>query len=69
MKSDLTDLTMMLHHVTERAILVSDDGDRDKAVWLPLSKVDVEHTNRKERGNPVVVVTVPAWLATEKGLV
>lgn len=64
MKSDLIDLTMHRHHETERAILVSDDGNREKAVWLPKSAVEVE-----EKGRGVVIVTLPEPLAIEKGLV
>ena len=64
MKSDLVDLTVQLHHATDRAILVSDDGDRAKAVWIPLTQCEVE-----KRKNGIAVVTMPAWLATEKGLV
>lgn len=64
MKSDLVDLTMVLHHETERAILVSDDGDRRKAVWLPRSMIEIE---RKPRG--IVVVTLPERLALDKGLI
>jgi hypothetical protein len=63
-KSDLVDLTVQLHHETGKAVLVSDDGDRDHAVWLPLSQVEIE---RKPNG--VVIVTLPEWLATDKGLV
>lgn len=63
-KSDLVDLTMQLHAETAKAVLVSDDGDKDKAVWLPLSQCEVE---RKAKG--IVIVTMPEWLATEKGLV
>ena len=33
-KSDLIDVTVQLHHETAKAVLVSDDGDRDKAVWI-----------------------------------
>lgn len=64
MKSDLIDVTVQLHHVTERAVLVSDDGDREKAVWIPISQCEVER-----RPNGIAVVTMPTWLATEKGLV
>ena len=64
MKSDLIDVTMQLHHRTDRAILVSDDGDKDNAVWLPLSQVEVL---TKENG--IIEVTMPGWLAVEKGLV
>jgi hypothetical protein len=63
-KSDLIDVTVKVHHTTERAVLVSDDGDREKAVWLPLSQVEVV---MKDRG--VAEVTLPEWLAIDKGLV
>lgn len=63
MKSDLVDLTMQLHHETPKAILVSDDGDRDKAVWLPKSHAEFE---MKQKG--VVIVTLPEWMAIEKKL-
>jgi len=63
-KSDLVDLTMQLHVETPKAIRVSDDGDAAKAVWLPLSQIEFE---RKPRG--IVIVTLPEWLAIEKGLV
>lgn len=61
--SDLIDLEMHLHHATERAVLVSDDGDKAKAVWLPLSQVEVA-----PRTGATVTVTCPEWLAIEKGL-
>ena len=64
MTDELFDATMILHHETERAILVSDDGDEERAVWLPKSQVEYEVT----RGN-VVEVTMPSWLAVSKGIV
>lgn len=64
MKSDLIDVTLQLHHETPKAILVSEDGDKAKAVWLPLSQVEVE-----PKGNGIVEVTMPNWLAMEKGLI
>jgi hypothetical protein len=62
-KSDLVDLTMQLHHENARAILVSDDGDRDNAVWVPLSHCEIEH-----KASGIVIVTMPEWLALDKGL-
>jgi uncharacterized protein YabE (DUF348 family) len=64
MKSDLIDVAMQIHHRTERAILASDDGDEKRAVWIPLSQVEVL---MKSAG--VAEVTMPEWLAIEKGLV
>jgi len=64
-RSDLVDIEMLIHRTTERAILASDDGVSANAVWLPLSLIE---TSRPDRGE-AVTVTLPAWLATEKGLV
>lgn len=64
MRSDTTDIRGQIHARTDRAILFSDDGDQDNAVWLPLSQVEVGTAR-----HGVCVVTMPEWLATEKGLV
>lgn len=63
MKSDLVDVTVQIHAHTNRAILVSDDGDRERAVWLPLAHVEVTPKGRHH------VVTMPEWLAIDRGLV
>lgn len=63
-KSDLIDLTLRLHAETDKAILVSDDGDRDKAVWIPKSQAEIE-----PQAKGIVIVTVSEWLATDKRLV
>ena len=62
-KSDLHDFTLQLHGRSERAILVSEAGDKDKAVWLPLAQIEAVPGKRG-----LVTVTVPEWLALEKGL-
>ncbi|MBY0560153.1 MAG: hypothetical protein K2Q04_09905 [Hyphomicrobium sp.] len=59
-----------MHHETQPddpergGLKVSDDGDDDRAVWLPKSQVQIE-----SRRGRVIVVTMPEALATEKGLV
>lgn len=63
-KSDLVDLTLFQHAITERAIRVSDTGEDAKAVWLPLAHCEVE---KRPRG--IVVVTCPEWLALDRGLI
>lgn len=71
MKLDLVDLDMSLHHETkpqlcnDGALLVSLDGNRAKAVWLPKSLVSFE----VDQGRGTVAVTIPEWLAIQKGLV
>lgn len=72
----LTDLTVCLHHETDKAVLVSETGDGMKAVWLPKSQCEVERTGKTTKAKsasgekvwPVVVVTMPEWLAINKGL-
>ena len=66
MKSDLIDVTLQLHHKTDKAILVSDDGNRAKAIWLPVAHIEMEPMPGKAG---IVVVTLPEWLANDKGLI
>lgn len=77
---ELSSYNVCLFHKTERAILVGNTGERDKAFWLPLSQVDVECTYRgkeaetvegKKTGHQVAIISVavPQWLAEERGLV
>jgi hypothetical protein len=61
-RARLTDVTGIVRHRTERAILL-DHGGREPA-WLPLAQVEVE-PNPDGR---TVTVTLPEWLATEKGM-
>jgi len=68
MRSDLVDLLLYEHHRTAAAVLVSDDGDESRAVWLPLSQVEIEAKPAKVGGNEVIV-TMPQWLCEQKGLV
>lgn len=69
MRSDLIDLAIFIHHETkagkpgEGAILVSDEGERQRADWLPKSAVEIE------RKINATTVTMPECLAIEKGLV
>lgn len=65
MSDRLTDISVQLHQETPRATLVSDDGDFEKAVWLPKSQVEYV----EKAGSSVIEVTLPEWLATERGLV
>ena len=42
--SDLHDLTMTLHRETDKAVLVSDDGDIRRAVWIAKSQIEVRES-------------------------
>lgn len=63
-KSDLSDVDVYVHHRTPAAVLVSDDGERDNAVWLPLSQIEIDDTPHGE-----ATVTAPEWLLRDKGLI
>jgi hypothetical protein len=62
-KSDLIDVAVQLHHESAKAWLISDDGDRKNAIWIPKSQAELEPKDK------VHILTLPEWLATEKGLV
>lgn len=62
-RSDLHDVTLVLHHETAQALLVSEAGDKRKAVWLPKSQITFD-----KKPKATVAVTAPEWLLTDKGL-
>lgn len=62
MKSNLTDITVEQRHETASAILVHDG---DVQVWLPKSQIEIADSG----DGRTIVVTLPQWLAEEKGLV
>lgn len=68
MADRLTDLRMVLHHETDKAVLVSLDGERDSAVWLPKSAIEIE-AGPMANGVRYHDVTLPERLAIDKGLV
>lgn len=67
--SDIIDLTLQRHAQTKLAILVSDDGKEKSAVWLPLSQIEVAPVPGTGGSKGLVLVTLPEWLATDKGLI
>jgi len=64
MKSNIIDIDVEVVHKTAMAVLVH-TGDKENAVWLPLSQIDVEYSRLGGISN----VTLPEWLALEKGLI
>ena len=66
--SDLIDLTLQEHARTKLAILVSDDGNEKRAVWLPLSQIEVAAVPGTGGARGLVLVTGPEWIFTSKGL-
>ena len=65
MKSDLHDIEVHLHHETDKAVLVSKDGERKNAVWIPKSACELEKSPRTRSW----VLTAKEIVLIEKGLV
>ena len=75
------ELSLVHFHTTTRAYLVGDSGNRDKAVWLAASLVEVDDEGQPTgyedetieglktgRKMPIRLFTLPEWLANERGL-
>lgn len=60
----LIDITVFLKHETESAVLITEDGETD--IWLPKSQVEYNLIDQKK---DLYEVTLPEWLAKEKGLI
>ena len=78
MADKIIDLTLALHHKTALAVMVSETGDGAKAIWLPLSKIEIHNLGKTCRGFdkrgqaeslPLFEITMPEWLAIDKGLI
>jgi hypothetical protein len=62
--SDLIDLTLPMRAQTQKAIQVTDYTKPGLGwIWLPKSQIEYE-----DKGHGVAVVTLPEWLARDKGL-
>ena len=66
-KSDLIEVACKIVRSTDKAVGVSDGtmdmdlGDRkEKIFWLPKSQIEINYDG---------TITMPEWLATEKGLI
>jgi hypothetical protein len=62
-----TEVSVEFLRETDKAILVTDTGDPSDAVWLPKSQIEVQEED-PERGD-TITVTLPEWLAEDKGLI
>ncbi len=61
-RSDLIDIACEVHARTDLAVRIY-DGDRH--VWLPLSQIELDDSAGSDRAT----VTLPEWLAHDKGLI
>lgn len=77
-REETVEIEVHVHRATlgdKGALLVSEDGEAAHAVWIPKSQVideDRDSAGKASRGDVLsgyrAVLTVPAWLAEEKGL-
>lgn len=67
MKSDLVDLEALVIASTEKAVCISATGEKKDAVWVPLSQCEVDWPEGGMAGK--ATVTMPEWLALDKGLI
>lgn len=65
MKDDVetVEIEVMMHHETDDAVLVSDDGERKNAKWLPKAAIKI----RKAKNAASYFITISEKLAIAKG--
>lgn len=63
MKTARIDITVIVEHETDEAVLVDYGGGGP--VWLPLSQIDI----RPSEDGKTHTVTLPEWLAIEKKMI
>lgn len=69
-KRELIDIAGCLHAETEKAILFSDTGEKKDAGWLAKSQIEFERgAGGGQDDVRYVTVTLPEWLALERGLI
>lgn len=70
----LTDIELIYLNKTDQAIKVT-EGIKDSLTgkqieyWLPISQIELDKDLDKLARNDLVTVTLPEWLAKEKGLI
>lgn len=62
------DVEVRIHYETDDAYLVSTDGVKDNAKWVP-KRIKGEEYEVDEGKGGWAIITVPEWWATEKELV
>ncbi len=64
MRSNVIDLDVQVLHETDKAAMVTLDVP-DNGVWLPKSQIELTETGIAG----IMTVTLPEWLALDKGLI
>ena len=66
MPKELEDIEMTKHAETDKAILLSDNGEESDAIWLAKSQIEIE---KKSGATNIWIVTMPQWMAKKEGLI
>jgi len=66
LRSDLLDLEVYVHHITERAALLSSDSTGGEEVWVPLSLFEWAVEPKTTPGDGEI--TISKRIAEQKGL-
>ena len=67
MTDRLETIALTYHAASAKAVLLSQDGLKKNAVWLPLSQIEMDPYDPSP--DDVVQVTAPVWLLEKNGLV
>lgn len=67
MSKEKQDIELHVHHSTEKAWLVSTDGERDSAEWMPFSVA--ERGERTSATAPLYDFEVETWWLEKVGFV
>ena len=62
------EFTAVMLRATDRAVQVTETGEEKDAIWLPLSQAEIE-PGQRINGVLWSKITVPAWIAEQRGLV
>jgi len=65
--AQIHDIHIFLHHETDKAILVSVNGEKVDAVWIPKSWLECEPEETNTPGQRII--SLKDYHAVEKGLV
>lgn len=59
-RDEMIDIACEVMRETDKAVLVSETGEKDDGVWLPKSQIEI---------NDDGTISLPEWLAMDKGLI
>jgi hypothetical protein len=66
--SGLVDVKLYLHDTRDRSVMVSETGWSSDVFFLPLSQIEVALPDVVHKDARIREITMPEWLAVEKGL-